>query len=321
MDGAKLIKLMKPGSFTSVEGTKVDFTEADLQSAAAAYDAAGDPAPIVVGHPKLDAPAFGWIDRVVYEDGHLCAVPDPAKLDPAFAEAVNAGRYAKVSGRFYLPDDPNNPKPGKLYLKHVGFLGGAAPAVKGLGTVAFAADRDAAAITIEQPTETDMIDTTNKEASFAEREAELQRRETELQGRETAITDREAAAAKAAQAARHEGNVAFAEALVGAGKLAPAGKELAVIALDGLEATATVSFGEGDAKQELTPLAAFKKLLDGAGTIVAFGEHARPTKEAVAAGDPQAIADRAVTFAEEQRKLGRQITIAAAVRHVSKQGD
>jgi len=316
MNGAELIKLMRPGSFTSVEGTKVDFNEALLQGAANAYDAVSDPAPIVVGHPQLDAPAFGWIKDVVYQDGHLCVLPDPAKLDATFAEAVRAGRYSKVSGRFYLPDDPNNPKPGRLYLKHVGFLGAAAPAVKGLGTVAFSEERDAAAVTIEQPTETEMTGT--EEVAFAEREAALDRKQQEIDDARAALDERERTINAAAAAARRDGNVAFAEALVGAGKLAPAGIGLAVIALDGLDATTTVSFGEGDAKQELTPFAALKKLFEGAGTIVAFGEHAAPAGDGDASKDPQVIAGKAVAFAEEQRALGRTVTIAAAVRHVMK---
>lgn len=316
-DGAKLIKFMRPGTFTSVEGIKVTFSEADLAGAASAYDYASDPAPLVVGHPKLDAPAYGWVEGlVVDEDGVLCARPDPAKLDPAFAELVNKGRYPKVSARFYLADDPNNPKPGHLYLKHVGFLGGAAPAVKGLGTVAFSEGQDAAAITIEQETQ---MDAKTQEASFAEREATIAREEAALAERAASLATKEGEVAAAALAARHDGNVSFAEALVGVGKLAPAGKELAVIALDGLDATTTVSFGEGDAKLELTPLAALKKLFDGSGTIVAFGEHAasRPG-DADAATDPQDIADRAVAFAEEQRLAGRTIGIQAAVRHVMK---
>ena len=52
--------------------------------------------------------------------GDLLAEPD--QLDPQFAELVGNGRFKKVSASFYLPDSPNNPKPGTLYLRHVGFL-------------------------------------------------------------------------------------------------------------------------------------------------------------------------------------------------------
>jgi hypothetical protein len=320
----QLIKLMPPGTFTSVEGIEVAFSQADLEGAAASYDAASDPAPIVVGHPKLDDPAFGWVQDVVFQDGHLCARADPEKLDPAFAEAVAAGRYAKVSAKFYLPDAPGNPKPGRLYLKHVGFLGAAAPAVKGLGRVSFAEDPAGAAVTIETQTPKENVmsdkDKKDQEASFAEREAALDSRAAELDAQAKTLAAREAAASEAAVKARHDGNVAFAEALVEGGKLAPAGKELLVVALDGLEAEKTVSFGEGDGKQDLTPLAALKKLAEGAGKLIAFGEHAK-ADGAGDAHDPSDIADRAVAFAEKQRAAGRTITIAQAVRIVNRGGD
>jgi phosphoglycolate phosphatase-like HAD superfamily hydrolase len=53
-------------------------------------------------------------------------------VDPDFAEGVEAGRYRYVSASFYPPSDPNNPKPGNWYLRHIGFLGAQPPAVKGL---------------------------------------------------------------------------------------------------------------------------------------------------------------------------------------------
>jgi hypothetical protein len=273
------IKIMPPGRFTSVEGTVVDFSEEALRQAAEAYDASTDPAPLVVGHPKLDAPAYGWAKSLAFEDGHLVAEPDMDKLEPAFAEAVRAGRYSKVSGRFYLPDGRGNPKPGSLYLKHIGFLGAAAPAVKGLGTVSFAESEDerGGAVTIETTPETIMTKTTTDTVDFAEREAELTRREQEAADRLAAADERERTAAATIKSSLHAGNVAFAEQLIAAGKLAPAGKDLVVGVMDELEATATVSFGE--ANGEMTPVAAFRKLFDGAKPVVSFGEAAGPDDE------------------------------------------
>ena len=72
-----------------------------------------------------------------FADGVLLA--DPAQVDPAFAELVNDGKFKKVSACFYEADAPANPKPGSLYLRHVGFLGAQPPAIKGLKSVSFAA--------------------------------------------------------------------------------------------------------------------------------------------------------------------------------------
>lgn len=75
------------------------------------------------------------VGRLRVEAGRLQA--EPTQLDPAFAELVRAGRFKKISASFYAPDSPANPRPGQWYLKHVGFLGAAPPAVKGLKQVAF----------------------------------------------------------------------------------------------------------------------------------------------------------------------------------------
>ena len=94
----------------------------------------------MVGYPAADAPAWGWVQSLAVDGGDLTAMP--RQVDPAFAEAVAAGRYKKVSASFYQPDSPHNPVPGVYYLRHVGFLGAQPPAVKGLAPVQFADDGD-----------------------------------------------------------------------------------------------------------------------------------------------------------------------------------
>lgn len=128
-------EIFKAGKQTASDGFSMNFGEDLLAAAVAAYDPAIHEAPIVVGHPKDNHPAFGWIKSLSYSDGVLIATPD--QVDPEFAELVEAGRYKKRSASFYLPDAPNNPVPGSLYLRHVGFLGAQPPAVKGLKGVEF----------------------------------------------------------------------------------------------------------------------------------------------------------------------------------------
>lgn len=133
----KLIEIFKAGKHTAMSGETLTFSQADLQAAVAAYDPQVYEAPLVVGHPKLDDPAYGWAQGLsLTDDGKLLA--DPHQVDTEFSEIVNQGRFKKVSASFFAPDAPNNPKPGVWYLKHIGFLGAAAPAVKGLKSVAFA---------------------------------------------------------------------------------------------------------------------------------------------------------------------------------------
>lgn len=123
-----------------MSGEVVEFTEADLEASARAYDPTLHEAPLVIGHPKTDDPAHGWVAKLAATARGLFA--DPRKVDPSFAESVNKGDYGKVSARFYRPDSPNNPVPGVWYLRHVGFLGAQPPAVKGLDNPEFSEDDD-----------------------------------------------------------------------------------------------------------------------------------------------------------------------------------
>lgn len=128
-------EIFKQGKHTAASGQTLEFSEDMLKAAVDAYDPALHEAPIVVGHPKDNGPAYGWIKSLNYSDGMVTA--EPIQVDPDFAEMVSAGRFKKRSASFYLPDSPSNPKPGTLYLRHVGFLGAQPPAIKGLKDVNF----------------------------------------------------------------------------------------------------------------------------------------------------------------------------------------
>ena len=131
------LNIFRAGTHTASDGTQHTFTADHVREIAASYDPKIAEAPLVVGHPQIDAPAYGWTQSLIERNGELYA--QPAQVEPAFAELVNTGRYKKISASIYLPDTPGNPKPGQDYLKHIGFLGAAAPAVKGLRSASFAA--------------------------------------------------------------------------------------------------------------------------------------------------------------------------------------
>jgi hypothetical protein len=131
----KPFEIFRAGRHTAMSGHELDFTEADLAASAHAYDPKLHEAPLVVGHPKTDDPAYGWVRSLKNEDGSLFAEPD--QVDSAFAELVKSGRFKKISASFYTPTSPQNPAPGVYYLRHVGFLGAQPPALKGLKPVAF----------------------------------------------------------------------------------------------------------------------------------------------------------------------------------------
>src|SRR5690606_32177195 len=137
MSTVRPIEIFRPGRHTAMSGETLVFGEADLRASAEAYDPSRHEAPIVIGHPRHDAPAYGWIASLSYADGRLLA--HPRQVDPEFAELVRNGRFKKVSASFYKPDSPSNPVPGVYCLRHVGCLGAQPPAVKGLKAVELAA--------------------------------------------------------------------------------------------------------------------------------------------------------------------------------------
>lgn len=135
---AKPLQIFKPGRHVDMAGQTIAFSEADLLATCAKYDPKLHEAPLVVGHPQHDLPAYGWVRSLAFADGAIDAMP--AQVNPDFADMVAAGAFKKISAAFYTPDAPQNPVPGVFYLRHVGFLGAAAPAVKGLRSPTFAGD-------------------------------------------------------------------------------------------------------------------------------------------------------------------------------------
>lgn len=127
------IEIFRAGKHTAMSGESIPFSENDLDGMANAYDPALHEAPVVVGHPQTDQPAYGWVKGVSRQGDRLNA--QVGQIDPSFAEMVRAGRYKKISASFYKPDSSANPAPGSFYLRHVGFLGAQPPSVKGLAPV------------------------------------------------------------------------------------------------------------------------------------------------------------------------------------------
>lgn len=144
---SSLLQLFRPGCHTAADGQELTFTEAHLAASAKAYDPALHEAPLVIGHPRHDLPAYGWVKSLAFSAGHLEA--EPHQVDASFAELVRSGRYKKRSASFYKPEAKENPVPGVYYLRHVGFLGAAPPAIKGLREAAFDGADEASVVFVE----------------------------------------------------------------------------------------------------------------------------------------------------------------------------
>ena len=126
----KPFEIFRTGTHTSLNGQTKDFSETDLDTIASSYDPQQHEAPIVIGHPETNAPAYGWIEKIKRVGDRLIAFP--RQVSSEFSELVKTGAFKKRSISI-TPD---------LQLNHVGFLGAAAPAVKGLKDVEFAENVD-----------------------------------------------------------------------------------------------------------------------------------------------------------------------------------
>lgn len=104
-------------------GEKGTYSPADLDAIVTNYDPARHEAPVVVGHPETDAPAFGWVAAVRRVGDMLQA--KLRQIAPQFEALLREGRFKKRSVGFYRTASG-------LALRHLGFLGAIAPEVKGL---------------------------------------------------------------------------------------------------------------------------------------------------------------------------------------------
>ena len=179
------IEIFRPGKFKAMNGTEVSFSAEMLKDIAESYDPKVYQAPLVIGHPKVEDPAYGWVKNLSFSGERLSAEPEAVVEE--FASLVSARRYQNVSASFFTPEHPANPKPGKYYLKHVGFLGAVPPAVTGLKTVSFADNDDKVVeFSFEVPEEEKTA-----EKQSEDRTAEFAAREESLLQREKAVAEKE----------------------------------------------------------------------------------------------------------------------------------
>lgn len=122
------IDICRTGTWRDARGREVEVTDATLDGIVATH-ASQDPVPVVVGHPATDAPAYGWVEALRKTGDRLQA--KFRDIAPAFRSAVESGAYSGRSIAFKGDG-----------LRHVGFLGGRAPAVPGLAPTQFSAEAD-----------------------------------------------------------------------------------------------------------------------------------------------------------------------------------
>lgn len=317
------IEIFRAGRHIDDKGVAHNFSDADVDGMAASYSPALREAPLTVGHPKDNLPAYGWVKAVSRNAAGVLAIT-PHNVEPQFAEMVATRRFPKRSASFYPPHAPNNPTPGKWYLRHVAFLGAQPPAIAGLKDIQFSEDDAGGAVSFSESVsaepvitqEPDDMDKTLQEqlaaaqAQLVAEKAAREKAEADAVTHQKTASDAQAQAASFAEKARTDrtaGFVSFAQSQVQAGRLLPKDKDMAVATLDALADAQPVEFAEGDTTRKVSPAQWLQDLIASAAPAVSFGEFApgggAKTQPGEAKGKSDAEIDKAAKAYMRQHKV------------------
>lgn len=107
---------------------------------AESYAESGHRAPIVLGHPKDNSPAWGWVTACEREGENLYC---DWEVTPELKNLMEEGRFSERSVAFYPTDPP--------VLRHIGLLGATPPRIKGLERIDLSEQNDDPFITSRIP--------------------------------------------------------------------------------------------------------------------------------------------------------------------------
>jgi len=331
---AAALHLARVGSFTDMHGQAVEVTAELLAQLAASYDPLVHRAPLVIGHPQTNSPAFGWLERVTATDAGLFGTP--TRVDPAFAAAVRDARYPHRSLSFWPAGHPGSPVPGQPYIRHLGVLGATAPAIPGLQGADLAAADGALTITIPQPSPlpipelamaepSEIVDLAARTAAVAERERDAAAQAAALDKTKADLDRRAQDLAAQEEAALRATMVAFASRLADEARLRPVDvPAIAEILLRLGPGEPAVCFAAPTAPTQPAPGAGWLRgFLSALPPLVELAERATKArvKGAPSAADDAKVARRAQAFKAAQDAAGHPISFAAAVAAVEADED
>lgn len=317
------------------------FTEADIDKAIASYQS--DSAPIVVGHPTLNAPAFGWIQQFRRQGPTLQA--RCSRVADEFADLVKRGLYKNRSISFNSDGT----------FRHVGFLGAAAPAVKGLEDIQFAdkgefitmdtaetvqteqavAQEQAEEVQVEpeaeaktaeseaemQSSRADAAPKTEPEVSLSDLESQQKQFQDTVKKLESQIKSLENALNVEQEKNRKAEFAAYADELIREGRLNPVAKTPLVCTMEGLFASDRANF----AAPENSVLNSFKSFLNIAlprnpSLFIGFAAPSDDCGHSAEMLTPREVAIKARGLVDEQAAKGCCLDLGRAVRMVMEGG-
>lgn len=112
-----------------------DITFEELQSMVKNLGLNKEGVPVTIGHPQHNSPSYGWLKKLWLDGKKLMADFDVLK---EFKEWLKKKLFKNRSISWY----PNYQGKGLAVLRHVGFLGGMPPQIKGMNPLVLSAKED-----------------------------------------------------------------------------------------------------------------------------------------------------------------------------------
>lgn len=295
------VEAFAAGRHTDAEGKTKDWSDDDIKEIAEKYNAQAatdNPqrriAPVVIGHPQDDSPAYGWIDKAKAAGNKLML--KLTQLQPEFVKSLKMGLYKMRSISLY----------GDNSIRHLGFLGGAQPAVAGLAPFKFSDSSKYIVYDFKYENIEELkaenkffhklfslfkIDTSNyskgadmpnkdiekKEVPTTDFSEQVKTLTDENAGLKTELSDLKAKIAKSEDEARIRSYREYVDKLVGEGKVKPADVDQIVKNMEGRSALDKASnFAEGkkdsEGKDIKSELEQYKEHLSTLPKVVEFSE-------------------------------------------------
>lgn len=305
----KKIAIFKTGKHTATNGKSLNVTADFIRQVVTSYDPKQHEAPAVIGHPKDNSPAYGWVESLEFDEAKGILYAKFKQLEQQFIKLIKAGRFKKRSASFYSPNHPLNPTKGKPYLRHVGFLGAMPPAVKGLADFDFSEDKNCLTYEFSLPndqlTNQLMENKTMPKQDYQVTQAlDFAEREAKLLEREQAIEAREQRLAKQAEQELYN----FTDSLIKQGKIVPAERETVLSFLTDVDnADHVFSFSDNGVPSERSGIEAFKAILERLSPVIDFSERSasdpntaeKPKHSLNMVSDDELLAQQIQTYADK----------------------
>jgi hypothetical protein len=296
-----LVEIFQSGKHTAADGTEHEYNESDLDNIVSKYDPEIHEAPVVYGHPKTDSPAGGWVKKLFRQGKKLFAEID---FIPEFAESIKRGLFKKRS----IALNPDGT------LKHVGVLGAAPPAVKGMANIKFNGEDKSTLIefSTEQQKEIDMTDEEKNslEAKIKEQETMITQYSEQIKKQADVIVSFETKAKEAEKTARNVEYSAFCDKMVTEGKLLPANKDGVIAYMESQHNAKVVEFSENGKTITKTPNQLYMESIDKLPAHALFSEAA---KKAESGNSKDVTREEKIS----QYMKGESTTYAEAVKAIS----